>query len=82
MIVQGTVVRRASGHVLLIVIPKHLHRQEKLALAVFAVHPPRPFLGPAAFEAKPKIGVLAANTLIAWLSGANWKNPIQSIKLP
>lgn len=44
--------------------------------------PPRPFLGPAAFEAKPKINRMAGRALVAWLIGANWLKPPQSIKLP
>lgn len=41
--------------------------------------PPRPFLGPAAFEAKQPIGVIAGNTLIAWISGKGWKRPTKLI---
>lgn len=41
--------------------------------------PPRPFLGPAAFEAKHPIGVMAANTLIAWVSGRGWIRPTKEI---
>lgn len=37
--------------------------------------PPRPFLGPAAFEAKLPIGEMSARTLIAWISGLGWKRP-------
>jgi len=44
--------------------------------------PPRPFLGPAAFESKPKINKLAGRAVVAWLVGANWLKPPQSIKLP
>jgi hypothetical protein len=44
--------------------------------------PPRPFLGPAAFEAKPRVGKLAGRALVAWLVGANWLRPPQSITLP
>ncbi len=44
--------------------------------------PPRPFLGPAAFEAKPKVGRLAGVAVIAWISGRNWLKPPQSIKFP
>jgi phage gpG-like protein len=43
--------------------------------------PPRPFLGPAAFEAKLPIGELSARTLIAWISGLGWKRPTK-IELP
>lgn len=43
--------------------------------------PPRPFLGPAAFEAKLPIGEIAAKTEIAWISGLGWKRP-RSIELP
>jgi phage gpG-like protein len=41
--------------------------------------PPRPFLGPAGFEAKQPIGVMAANTMIAWVSGRGWKRPAKEI---
>lgn len=44
--------------------------------------PPRPFLGPAAFDSKLNIGEMAAKTAIAWLSGLGWKRPSQLIKLP
>lgn len=43
--------------------------------------PPRPVLGPAAFEGKPKIGAVAAAIMVAWLIGEPWKR-LQSIKLP
>lgn len=41
--------------------------------------PPRPFLGPAAFEAKKKLAVLSANTLIAWVGGLSWRHPRRRI---
>lgn len=44
--------------------------------------PPRPFLGPAAFESKLPIGEMAAKTVVAWVSGLGWKRPSQLIKLP
>ena len=44
--------------------------------------PARPFLGPAAFESKKKVGTLAAIAVIAWITGRNWLKPPQSIKLP
>lgn len=47
-----------------------------------ATIPPRPFLGPAAFASKAKIGAVAANTVIAWVSGVPWLNPPQPIQLP
>lgn len=43
--------------------------------------PPRPFLGPAAAAAGPKIGHATAAILIAWLCGERWRKP-QSIRLP
>lgn len=46
------------------------------------VAPPRPFLGPAAFESKKKVGRMAGIALIAWLTGRNWLKPPQSIRLP
>lgn len=42
--------------------------------------PPRPFLGPAAYEAKHPISEMAARSVIAWISGLGWKRP--QIKLP
>jgi len=42
--------------------------------------PPRPFLGPAAFESKHPIGVKAANTLVAWIAGLGWKRPTRSVE--
>lgn len=47
-----------------------------------ATIPPRPFLGPAAFASKAKIGAMAANTMVAWVAGGAWLSPPQSIKLP
>lgn len=44
--------------------------------------PPRPFLGPAAFESKPKFAVLCANTLIGWVSGRSWSRPRRMISGP
>lgn len=44
--------------------------------------PPRPFLGPAAYDSKLSIGEMAAKTVIAWVSGLGWKRPSQLIKLP
>ncbi|MDB6104040.1 MAG: hypothetical protein JWO52_4039 [Gammaproteobacteria bacterium] len=44
--------------------------------------PPRPFLGPAAFESKPKLSVVCANTLIAWISGQSWRHPRKRISGP
>lgn len=44
--------------------------------------PPRPFLGAAAFDSKVSIGVMAANTIVGWVSGLGWKKPAQLIKLP
>jgi len=44
--------------------------------------PPRPFLGPAAFDSKLNIGELAGETITAWVSGLGWKRPRQLIKLP
>jgi hypothetical protein len=44
--------------------------------------PPRPFLGPAAFESKQKLSVIGANTLIAWLSGRGWHSPRKVISGP
>ncbi len=41
--------------------------------------PPRPFLGAAAFESKPKVAIISANTLIAWVSGLRWRKPLQRI---
>lgn len=41
--------------------------------------PPRPFLGAAAFESKPKLAVICANTLIAWISGRSWRHPRKTI---
>lgn len=43
--------------------------------------PPRPFLGPAAFEAKLPISEIAAKTIIAWVAGNGWKRPV-GIDLP
>lgn len=43
--------------------------------------PPRPFLGPAAFESKLPVGEMSARTLIAWISGLGWKRPAR-IELP
>lgn len=43
--------------------------------------PPRPVLGPAAFEAKPRIGAITAAIMVAWLCGERWR-AVQSIKLP
>lgn len=43
--------------------------------------PPRPSLGPAAFESKRPIGEMGARTLAAWISGLGWKRP-QRIELP
>lgn len=37
--------------------------------------PPRPFLGPAAFESKRKLAALSFNTSIAWVSGLGWHRP-------
>lgn len=47
-----------------------------------SVAPPRPFLGPAAYESKLGTSKLAARMLVAWLAGENWLRPPQSIKLP
>ena len=44
--------------------------------------PPRPFLGPAAYASKHKIGVLSANIMLAWIGGGQWRKPDQLIKLP
>lgn len=44
--------------------------------------PPRPFLGPAAFESKQKVGRAAGLAMVAWLAGGNWLKPPKSIKLP
>lgn len=35
--------------------------------------PPRPFLGPAAFESKRAIGQEAVDVMIAWISGKSWR---------
>ncbi len=43
--------------------------------------PPRPVLGPAAFESKAKIGALGASIMVAWLIGAPWRR-LQGSKLP
>ena len=43
--------------------------------------PPRPFLGPALFEGKVKIGREAATHLVAWIAGLSWRRP-QPIRLP
>jgi hypothetical protein len=42
--------------------------------------PPRPFLGPAAFGAKRPIGVMAANTMVAWIAGKGWLRPAKLIE--
>ena len=44
--------------------------------------PPRPFLGPAAFQSKPKVSKIAGVALAAWLVGANWLKPPSTIRLP
>jgi hypothetical protein len=44
--------------------------------------PPRPVLGPAAYDSKHDIGDKAAGTVVAWISGVGWKRPRQLIKLP
>ena len=44
--------------------------------------PPRPFLGPAAFESKHAVSLIAGRSLIAWLMGKNFLKPPQSIMLP
>jgi hypothetical protein len=44
--------------------------------------PPRPFLGPAAITSKPAVARIAGRALVAWISGGNWLQPPQSIKLP
>ena len=44
--------------------------------------PPRPFLGPAAFQSKHAVSRIAARAVIAWLIGENFLHPPQSIKLP
>ncbi len=38
--------------------------------------PPRPFLGPAAFESKVAIGQEAVDTMIAWICGKAWRPAI------
>lgn len=38
--------------------------------------PPRPFLGPAAFESKVAIGQEAVDTMIAWITGKAWRPAI------
>lgn len=44
--------------------------------------PPRAFLGPAAFESKPKLSVICANALIGWVSGRSWSRPRRMISGP
>jgi hypothetical protein len=44
--------------------------------------PPRPFLGPAAFDAKHPICEMGAKTIVAWVSGLGWHRPSQLSKLP
>lgn len=44
--------------------------------------PPRPVLGPAAFESKPKLAALSFNTSIAWVSGLGWHRPRKFISGP
>jgi HK97 gp10 family phage protein len=41
--------------------------------------PPRPFLGPAAFENKLNIGERAASIMAAWIGGLGWKSPRRRI---
>ena len=43
--------------------------------------PPRPFLGPAAFEGKKPIGAAVAMHLIAWVAGVSWRRPPSTIRL-
>lgn len=43
--------------------------------------PPRPFLGPALYDSRAKIGRSSATTLVAWIAGLNWRAN-QSIRLP
>lgn len=42
--------------------------------------PPRPFLGPALYDAKNAIGEMAGETVVAWVAGLGWKRP--QIKFP
>jgi len=44
--------------------------------------PPRPVIGPAAYDSKQDIGEKAASTVVAWVSGVGWVRPRQLIKLP
>jgi hypothetical protein len=37
--------------------------------------PARPVMGPAGVASKPKLGVLAAETTLAWIAGLGWKRP-------
>lgn len=42
--------------------------------------PPRPFMGPAAFQSMPRINLMLGNTLAAWVGGASWMRPARRIK--
>lgn len=44
--------------------------------------PARSFLGAAGFASKRKIGVMAANTVIAWIAGRGWRRPAENIPSP
>lgn len=44
--------------------------------------PPRPFLGPAAFESKHRAQQLAGTAVVAWLTGGNFLFPPQGKVLP
>lgn len=41
--------------------------------------PPRAFLGPALYENKNAISVMAGNTVLAWISGVGWHRPAKLI---
>lgn len=43
--------------------------------------PPRPFLGPAAYDSKLPIAEFATSTAVAWLCGLGWKRPAQKIEM-
>lgn len=40
---------------------------------------PRPFLGPALYDSQRAIGVMAGNTVLAWISGVGWHRPAKLI---
>ena len=42
--------------------------------------PPRPFMGPAAFQSMPRVNLMLGNTLVAWVGGTSWLRPARRIR--